>query len=183
MEADFAEAGLSAEGELAFGFSELPDCPVWAHVMALPAAKLMTRKLAATRANTMSRPRPRLFASHFMLLLLIEMSSAGIQGRPNAGMMAKKSGEVNIEEEQSGEEPNRQPNGQVGRLAGTRRGRWYAADSPARAVSLRRTRCEGLRPIRPSRGGQVPGRTPVLRAPEGGRDWWPSGEIRYDDPA
>jgi len=114
-------------------------------------------------------------------LFLTEMRAHGNRGALNSGMMAKKAGEVNMAEGQICWPPGQGVSVQRDGRNTTVLRRLVSGDR-CRAVSRRRLRCVGIRPIRPVRGGPGPGRTPELRAPAPGKDWWLGAEIRCGDP-
>ncbi len=97
-----AEMGAGAGAELACGLSELLDCAVCAF-----SVERLTASAFVTSVDTRSSARDNFFTLRFIALLLTEMRLTEPLVHQNSGMMAKKAGEVNMEEGQI-----RWPNGQ-----------------------------------------------------------------------
>jgi hypothetical protein len=108
VEAGFAVLGAAAGVAAAGGLSELPDCGDWACI-----AEILKASMVTTSVEARNRVRDSFFVSCLIVLFLtgfcfsLQCAPAGTQARWNSGMMAKKAGEVNMEEGQI-----RWPNGQ-----------------------------------------------------------------------
>jgi len=169
----FVGTGAAAGVTVAASLSELPDCRA-------SSAERFTASTVTTSVAP-STARESFFALPFMVLLLTECAPTGTEARWNSGMMAKKAGEVNMEEGQICWPQGQGVSVPSGGSNTTVRGRLVPGD-PRRDVSRRRRHCGRTRPIRPGRGGPGPARTPGLRAPAPGKDWWLGAEIRCGDP-